>query len=156
MKGHLEKIKDFVNQKYIAVTGVSSSQPDAANHIFNKFKNADYHVFAINPKAPIVENIKAYPNLSSIGQKIDGVVVASPPSSAQPIVEECLNLGINRIWFHSSINQGSLDQEVADFAEEKGMDVIRTGCPLMYIEPVDFPHRCIKWILHLTGKVPRE
>jgi predicted CoA-binding protein len=156
MKGHLEKIRDFIDQKYIAVTGVSSSRPDAANLIFNKFKNANYQVYAINPRASIVENEKAYPNITSIGEKIGGVVIASPPSSAQSIVEECLGLGIRRIWFHSSVNQGSLDHEVADFAEKKGMDVIRTGCPLMYIEPVDFPHKCIKWVLNLTGKIPRK
>jgi len=156
MKGHLEKIRDFIDQKYIAVTGVSSTQPDAANAIFTKFKNARYHVFAINPRAAMVENEKAYPNISAIGHQIDGVVIASPPASARSIIEECLSLGIQRVWFHSSVNQGSLDPQAADFAEKKGLDVIRTGCPLMYIEPIDFPHKCIKWVLHLTGKVPRK
>lgn len=156
MKGHLEKIRDFIDQKYIAVTGVSSTHPDAANFIFKKFKNANYHVYAINPSAAMVENEKAYPNISAIEDKIDGVVIASPPSSAQSIIEECLSLGIRRIWFHSSINQGSLDEEGADFAEKNGMEVIRTGCPLMYVKPVDFPHKCLKWMLNLTGKVPRQ
>jgi predicted CoA-binding protein len=156
MKGHLDKIKDFIEQNNIAVTGVSSSQPDAANLIFNKFKNGNYKVFAINPNATVVENEKAYPDLSAVDQKIEGVVIASPPSSAQSIVEECILLGIPRIWFHSSINQGSLDHQAADYAEEKGLEVIRTGCPLMYIKPVDFPHTCLKWFLNFTGKIPKR
>jgi len=156
MKGHLEKIKDFINQKSIAVTGVSSTQPDAANLIFKKFKKGNYQVYAINPKVATVENEKSYPNLSAVKQKIEGVVIASPPDSAQTIVEECIRLGVSRVWFHSSINQGSLDRQAVDYAERNGLDVIRTGCPLMYIQPVDFPHKCIKWILNLTGKVPRK
>jgi len=156
MKEHLEKIRDFTAQRSIAVTGVSSTQPDAANAVFNKLKNADYQVYAINPKAASVENVKAYPNLTAVGVKIDGVVIASPPASARSIIEECIELGIKRIWFHSSVNQGSLDQNAADYAEKNGMDVIRTGCPMMYIAPVDFPHKCIKWVLNLTGKVPRK
>jgi predicted CoA-binding protein len=156
MKGHLEKIRDFTAQRSIAVTGVSSTQPDAANAVFKKLKNANYQVHAINPKAASVENDKAYPNLTAVGVKIDGVVIASPPSSARSIIEECIELGIKRIWFHSSVNQGSLDQNAADYAEKNGMEVIRTGCPMMYIEPVDFPHKCIKWVLNLTGKVPRK
>lgn len=149
-----EKIQDFIDQKHIAVTGVSAKQPDAANHIFRKFRDADYTVFAINPNAETVEDATAYPDLTSTGQKLDGVVIASPPASARPIIDECLKLGIPRIWFHSSINQGSLDDSAADFAEENGLTVIRTGCPMMYIKPVDFPHKCIKWVLNLTGKVP--
>jgi uncharacterized protein len=154
MKSHLEKITDFITQQNIAVTGVSSRQPDAANHIFNKFRTGNYNVIAVNPGAAEVENVKSYPNISAIGRKIDGVVIASPPSSAQSIAEECLRMGIRRIWFHSSVNQGSLDFDAADFAEKNGIEVIRTGCPLMYIKPVDFPHKCIKWILNLSGKVP--
>jgi hypothetical protein len=29
------------------------------------------------------------------------------------------------------------------------------GCPLMYCEPVDLPHRCMRWLLRMGGKVPR-
>ncbi len=151
-----EKIQDFLRQKNIAVTGVSSTNPDAANLIFNKFKNAEYAVYAVNPNAKTVEGVQAYPDLAAIQTKPDGVVIASPPQSAKSIIDECLSLNISRIWFHSSINQGSLDKKAADYAEEKGLSVIRTGCPMMYIPPVDFPHKCIKWVLGLTGKIPSK
>ncbi len=151
-----EKIQKFTNLKKIAVTGVSSTKPDAANLIFKKFKTADYDVFAINPRAEKVEEVTAYPNLTAVNQKIEGVVIASPPASSSSIIRECIELDIKWIWFHSSINRGSLDDEAADFAEQNGINVIRTGCPLMYIKPVDFPHKCIKWVLNLTGKVPRK
>jgi uncharacterized protein len=156
MKSYPEKIQAFLSQRNIAVTGVSSTQPDAANHIFNKFRNASYTVYAINPKVPEVENTKSYPNLTAIGTKVDGVVIASPPQSARSIIEECIRLGITRVWFHSSVNQGSLDVDAAEFAEKNGMEVIRTGCPLMYLKPVDFPHKCIRFFLNLTGKVPKK
>jgi uncharacterized protein len=120
MKSYSEKITDFINQQHIAVTGVSSTQPDAANHIFNKFRNARYTVYAINPKVQEVENARSYPDLSATGQKIDGVVIASPPHSSRSIVEECIRIGIPRIWFHSSVNQGSLDNDAADYAEKNG------------------------------------
>ena len=152
-KTHAEKVMDFIAQQHIAVTGVSSTNPDAANHIFNKFRKGNYTVFAVNPRVAEVENTRSYPDLSSIGKRIDGVVIASPPSSASSIVEECLKLRIPRVWFHSAVNQGSLDNKAADYAENNGMDVIRTGCPLMYIKPVDFPHKCIRFILKLSGKI---
>ena len=153
---HTEKISEFLGLKTIAVTGVSSGQPDAANIIFKKFKDAGYFVFPVNPKTSNVEGVACYPDLASLPEQPKGVVIASPPASARSIIEECLKLGINYVWFHSSINQGSLDHEAASLGEEKGMKVIRTGCPMMYIAPVDFGHKFIKWVLNLTGKVPKK
>jgi predicted CoA-binding protein len=153
---HTEKISEFLGLDVIAVTGVSSGQPDAANLIFRKLIDAGYQVDPVNPKASEVENVTCYPDLASIPVRPGGVIIASPPSSARSIIEDCLKLGINYVWFHSSINRGSLDDEAASFGEEKGMKVIRTGCPMMYVAPVDFGHKCIKWVLNLTGKVPRK
>lgn len=153
---HTEKISEFLELDKIAVTGVSSGQPDAANIIFRKLTDAGYQTFPVNPKTSEVENVTCYPDLGSIPVRPEGVIIASPPSSARSIIEECLKLGINYVWFHSSINQGSLDNHAANFGEEKGMKVIRTGCPMMYVAPVDFGHKCIKWVLNITGKVPRK
>ncbi len=153
---HTEKISEFLELNTIAVTGVSSGQPDAANIIFRKLIDAGYQTYPVNPKANEVESVTCYPDLGSIPVRPEGVVIASPPSSARSIIEECLKLGINYAWFHSSINQGSLDNKAASYGEEKGMKVIRTGCPMMYVAPVDFGHKCIKWVLNLTGKVPRK
>ena len=153
---HTEKIKEFLEFSTIAVTGVSSGQPEASNIIFRKFIDAGYQTFPVNPKANEVESVTCYQDLKSIPTCPEGVVIASPPASARSIIEECLKLGISYIWFHSSINQGSLDDDAASFAEENGIKVIRTGCPMMYISPVDFGHKCIKWVLNLTGKVPRK
>ena len=153
---HTEKISEFLELDTIAVTGVSSGQPDAANIIFKKLIDAGYQTYPVNPKVNEVESVICYPDLASTPVRPGGVVIASPPSSARSIIEECLRLGINYVWFHSSINQGSLDDDAASFGEEKGMTIIRTGCPMMYIDPVDFGHKCIKWVLNLTGKVPRK
>ena len=153
---HTDKISEFLALSTIAVTGVSSGQPDAANIIFRKLVDAGYRVYPVNPKTSIVEGVTCYPDLTSIPDRPEGVIIASPPASAMSIIEECLKLGISYAWFHSSINQGSLDNEAASFGEEKGMKVIRTGCPMMYVAPVDFGHKCIKWVLNLTGKVPRK
>jgi len=153
---HTEKISAFLGLKKIAVTGVSSGNPDAANIIFRKFTDAGYRTFPVNPKTSNVEGVNCYPNLASIPDQPEGVMIASPPASARSIIEECLKLGIDYAWFHSSINQGSLDNGAASYGEENGMKVIRTGCPMMYIAPIDFGHKCIKWVLKLTGKIPKK
>ena len=151
-----EKIQAFTELRKIAVTGVSTTSPDAANLIFRKLHQIGLTVFAVNPHAKEVEGTTCYPDLSSLPSLPDGVVIASPPQTAKPIMEECLRLGIKHVWLHSSINKGSHDPEAVKFGEEHGISVIPVGCPMMYFKPVDFGHKCMKWMFHLTGKIPRK
>jgi predicted CoA-binding protein len=151
-----EKIAAFTVLSKIAVTGVSTTKPDAANLIFRKLHQSGLTVFPINPRSREVEGTTCYPNLSSLPSLPEGVVIASPPNTAKPIIEECLQLGIKHVWLHSSVNKGSYDSEAVKFGEDHGISVIPAGCPMMYFKPVDFGHRCMKWIFHLTGKIPRK
>lgn len=151
-----EKIKKFLDLDRIAVTGVSTEKPDAANIIFKKLKNSDYEVFPVNPKSRLVDGFTCYPNVSEIPGKVKGVVIASPPGSARKIIDDCLRQEIKYVWFHSSINNGSYEAKTVEYAEKQGMVVIPTGCPMMYLQPVDFGHKCIRWVLGLTGKIPKR
>ena len=156
MSAFTNKIDEFLKLRKIAVTGVSSKKPDAANMIFCKLRDLGISVFAVNPNAQEAEGATCHPNLSSLPSIPEGVIIASPPRSAQPIVEECLQLGIKHVWLHSSVNQGSYEQGAVKFGEDHGLSVIHTGCPMMYYSPVDFGHKCMRWVLQLTGKIPRK
>ena len=150
------KVEQFLGLKSIAVTGVSSSKENPANLIFKKFRDADFTVYPVNPTALEVEGVQCFASLKDIPGGIEGVMIASPPNSAKEIIDDCIKLGIKHVWFHSSIDNGSLNEKAVKFAEENSIEVISSGCPMMYIPPVDFGHKCIKWILNLTGKVPRQ
>jgi uncharacterized protein len=49
----------------------------------------------------------------------------------------------------------SVSPEAVDYCREHGMSVIAGGCPMMYGEGVDFGHACMRWILGLTGRLPK-
>jgi predicted CoA-binding protein len=44
-----ERVEDCLNQKCIAVAGVSRSKTQAANIVYRKLRNAGYRVLPINP-----------------------------------------------------------------------------------------------------------
>jgi len=150
-----ESAEKFLQLKTIAVAGVSSTKKDAANYIFEKLKKAGYQVFAINPNATEIDGNPCYPNLASVPEKVDGVVIGTSPKVTLQIVEECAILGIQHAWMHQSFDGGSYSEEAEQFCKEHGIHLIPTGCPMMFCKPVDFPHKCIKWVLHATGKLPR-
>ena len=46
-----ESVAEFLRGKRIAVAGVSRGQPQSANFIFRKLRDAGYETFPVNPRA---------------------------------------------------------------------------------------------------------
>jgi predicted CoA-binding protein len=151
-----EAVDDFLGQRRIAVAGVSRRSEEAANLIYRKLRGAGYEVFPVNPNATEVEGDTCYPDLRSVPGTLDGVVVVTHPNSTDAVVRECAELGIGRVWMHRSFGQGSVSASAVDFCREHGIEVIPGGCPMMFCEPVDVGHKCMRWFLKLTGGLPKR
>ncbi len=151
-----EAAEDFLSQKRIAVAGVSRKGDVAANGIYRKLRDAGYQVYPTNPNASTVEGDQCYPDLKSIPGGVDGVLIATHPEITRDVVQECIDLGIGRVWLHRSFGQGSFSEDAIQVARENNVTIIPGGCPMMFVEPVDFGHKCIRWFTSMTGGTPRE
>lgn len=149
-----EPVDQFLQGKRLAVAGVSRHPEQPANAIFHKLRDSGYEVFPINPKAQEVEGETCFPDIVSLPDPIDGVVVATPPEAAAEVVRQCDAKGIRQIWFHRSFGQGSVSKEALSECRERGIRPIDGGCPMMYCEPVDIAHRCMGWCLRKMGRIP--
>lgn len=138
-------INQFLDSKVIAVVGVSRSKDIPANGIFNKFKSAGYEVYPINPNAENIEGEKCYPDLGALPSKPDAVLLASTPEVSEIVVGQCLDQGINKVWMHRGIGNGSYSTKAESFCRENEIDVITNGCPMMFIKPIDPFHRIFRW-----------
>jgi predicted CoA-binding protein len=151
-----ETVKDFLAQERFAVVGVSRSGGEAANFVYRKLRDAGYQVFPVNPKTQEVEGVPCYPDLKSLPGSVDVVVVATHPKVTDDVVRECGEMGISRVWMHRSFGAGSVSDSAVSFCRDHKIQVIAGGCPMMFCEPVDFGHKCMRWILNLTGGLPRQ
>jgi hypothetical protein len=154
--------EDFLNQRRIAVVGVSRKREDAANLNYRKFKRAGYKVYAVNPKAETFDGDRCYPDLASLPEKVDGVFIVTNAAHTEQIVRQCIALGIPRVWMHCSLGStprlgrdlaakiGSASAEAVRLCRENNIAVIPGGCPLMFLEP-DFGHACMRGLLRLSG-----
>lgn len=149
-------IDDFLAQKSVVVAGVSGKEPAAANAIYKKLRGAGYTVYATNPNAELVEGDPCYPNLASVPGTIDGVVISTPLHATDAIVRECAELGVKRVWMHRSLGEGSVSESAVAYCRDNGIAVIPGWCPMMFCEPVDFGHKCMRWWYGTTGKLPKE
>lgn len=148
-------IADFLSGKRIAVAGVSRGKGSAANAVFDKLRKSGYEVFAVNPNASEVEGVKCYPDLASVPGELDGLVIGTHASVAEQVVRQAAARNVRRIWFHRSFGQGSVSVAATQECTRAGIPCIVGGCPLMYCEPVDLPHRCMCALLRWLGRVPR-
>ena len=155
--------RDFLAQKRIAVAGVSLTREDAANLIYRKLRNTDHRVFAVNPKTNEFGEDPCYPDLRSLPERADGVVIVTRPAVAEQLVQQCIELGTPRVWMHCSLGSHprlgrklahkitSVSEEAVRLCRENNIAVIPGACPMMFCEPVDFGHKCMRGLLRFTG-----
>ncbi|KAA3662512.1 MAG: CoA-binding protein, partial [Calditrichaeota bacterium] len=66
-------------------------------------------------------------------------------------VDQCISLGISRVWMHRSFGEGSVSDKAVAKCKQNNISVITGGCPMMFVKPVDVVHKCMGWILRKTG-----
>jgi uncharacterized protein len=143
-------VEDFVAQKKIAVVGVSRKKTKFGNAIYKELKQKGYRVFAINPHMNTFEGDVCYPDLLSLPEKVDAVIINVPPAQTEKVVREAKQAGINKVW----LQQGSQSDEAVKFCEENGIDCVSNECILMFAQPSAFIHRAHRWVWSVLGKLP--
>ena len=147
-------IASFLQGKRIAVAGVSRSGQSAGNPVLKKLRTAGFDAIPVNPHASVIDGVPCYPDLASIPGAIDGVVIATHPAVAIEIVRQAARRRVRAVWFHRSFGTGSVPENAVDECKRLNLTAIVGGCPLMYCEPVDVMHRCMRAVLAWQGRVP--
>ena len=150
-----EATTDFLAQKRIAVAGVSrKATGHGGNVIYGRLKSRGYQVFAVNPNADTVEGDPCYRDLASIPGGVDAVVIATNPAATDAVVDDCVRLGITRVWMHRSFGGGSVSDTGVAAGRAAGLTVIAGACPLMFDPTADVGHKCMRWVLGFTAAKP--
>lgn len=151
------KVNDFLAQKRIAVAGVSrdNRHHPAGNLIYRRLKTTGHDVFALNPHMQTFDGDRCYPDLQSIPDGVDAVVIVTRPETTERIVRDCTEAGVSHVWMHRSAAKGSsVSPEAVEYCRQHDIRVIAGACPMMFGSGVDFGHRCVRWFLGLTGGLP--
>lgn len=151
-----QAVDDFLAQKHIAVVGVSRDSNQAANLVYRTLRKNGYEVFAVNPNADEVEGDRCYHDLASVPGIISAAVIATPPEASESVARECASHGISRVWLHRSFGRGSVSPDAAAFCRESNVTVIEGGCPMMFLPGTDVGHKCMRFVLNVMGRLPRQ
>ena len=108
----------------IAVVG-ASPKPDRDSHQIAKFLiEAGYDVVPVNPAAPEILGKKCYPDLASIGRRIDIVNVFRAPEHIPPIADEAIAVKAECLWLQSGIEHAAAAKKASD----AGLYVVQDRC----------------------------
>jgi predicted CoA-binding protein len=151
------KVDRFLTLERIAVAGVSLSGENTANIIYHKMKKSCKTVIAVNPKGGTLGDDHCYPDLQSIPGGVDGVVIVTRPETTEKIVRDCAGAAVRMVWMHRSLDffgGGSVSEDAVAFCHQNGIEVIAGACPMMFCQPVDIAHRCMGWMMRVSGRMP--
>lgn len=153
---------EFLSQRTIAIIGISTQQQALANNLYKVLRTPQRQVVAIHPHLTTFEGDPCYPSLGSIPTPVGGVFIAAKPENTDRAVDECIALGIPRVWMHYSFGLqhsahspagSSVSIAAVQKCREHNIAVIPGACPMMFLEHRDAFHACLRWILSHTGKL---
>lgn len=114
--------------KNIAVVGFSPRPGRPSNNISRAMQRYGFRIIPVRPAISEGLGEKAYRDLSAVPPSIgiDLVNVFRAGEFIPAIVDECLRLGLKKIW----MQEGAVNEEAAERAVAGGMTVVMDRCIL--------------------------
>lgn len=120
-----DQIRSLLQEvKTIAVVGLSPRPDRPSYRVARGMQGFGYRIVPVRPAVAEVLGEKAYPCLSDIPHPVDLVNVFRSADQIDPIVDECIALGIKRLW----LQDGVINEQAAERARAAGITVVMDRC----------------------------
>ena len=144
-------IEEFLSPKKFAMVGVSTNKRKFGFVAYKDLINRGFNVIPVNPKATEIDGEKCYANIAEIPDDINRILIATPTSQTEKIVEQAISRGIKHIW----IQQKAETDAALELAKKNDMNVVYKKCILMFAEPVSGVHKFHAFFSKLFGTYPK-
>ncbi|HNV57573.1 MAG TPA: acetate--CoA ligase family protein, partial [Smithellaceae bacterium] len=132
----------MANAQSVAVVGATRPAANGFSGMFGCMRNFGYRgrLYPVNPRLQEIDGIKAYPNLSSLPEVADLVILSIPAPRVADILRECVATGHKNIHIFSSGFKETgeeegvrLQREIEAVAREGDLRVIGPNCMGFYV-----------------------
>jgi len=128
--------ESFFNPKSVAIVGASHHKGKVGYEILANMIGAGYEgkIFPVNPQADTVAGLKCYPDLKSIGEIPELVVIIVPAKIVPAVMQQCARIRAKSVviitaGFKEVGNEGKeLEEQVVKIAKQAGIRVIGPNC----------------------------
>lgn len=117
----------------VAVLGASTKQERYSYKAIQMLKDHGHEVFPVNPAYPEVLDLKCYPSLSELPEKIHTLSVYVSPDKIQPFIEDIIQLAPERVI----LNPGSESKDLVESLEKAAIGYLE-ACTLVLLSTNQF------------------
>jgi len=129
-------LEKFFNPASMAIVGASQTPGKVGYEILANMIKAGFpgKVFPVNPNAKTIEGLACYPDVASIGQIPELVIIVVPAKIVPSIMRQCAKAGVKSVviitaGFKEVGPEGKeLEQQVVQIARQAGIRVIGPNC----------------------------
>src|SRR5512140_2166027 len=129
-------LQTFFNPKSVAIVGASRQKGKVGYEILANMVAGGYagKIYPINPKADEIDGLKVYPDLPSIGETPDLVIVIVPAQYVPGVLDECAKVHVKSViiitaGFKEVGPEGKkLEEEIVRRARRSGIRFIGPNC----------------------------
>jgi acetyl coenzyme A synthetase (ADP forming)-like protein len=129
-------LESFFNPKSVAIVGASRQKGKVGYEILANIMQGGYagKLFPINPNTDSIEGLKCFPDVKSIGQVPELVIIIVPAKYVPGLMEECAKVGVRSViiitaGFKEVGKEGrELEEQVVRIARRAGIRFIGPNC----------------------------
>ena len=129
-------IQKILAMKTIAVVGLSPKEGRPSNNVARYLQGVGYKIVPVNPGHSEILGEKSYPTLRDIPFEVDVVDIFRRPEHVMPITEAAIEIRAKAIWYQD----GVVNEEAANLAEDKGLLVVMDDCMLRQHQAMNDPN----------------
>lgn len=108
----------------LAVVGLSRRETRPGYYVPAYMQAAGYRIVPVNPYLDEALGEKAYPDLRSIPEPVDMVVIFRRSEDVPPVVAEAIEIGAKVVW----MQLGIVNEQAAEAARQAGLEVVMDSC----------------------------
>ncbi len=129
-------LENFFNPHSVAIVGASHQKGKVGYEILKNMIDAGYEgrIFPINPNRQAIEGLECYPDLKSVGQVPDLVIIIVPAKIVPAIMRQCAEVGVQSVviitaGFKEVGKEGrELEKQIVQIARQVGIRIIGPNC----------------------------
>jgi len=129
-------LESFFNPKSVAIVGASRQKSKVGYEILANMIGAGYKgkIYPVNPQADTIEGLQCYPDLESIEQVPELVVIIVPAKIVSAVMQQCVKVGTRAViiitaGFKEVGKEGrELEEQIVQIARQAGIRIIGPNC----------------------------
>ena len=132
----LQAVRTALDPRAIAVLGASDELTKWGGSMLALLRKFGFRgaVYPVNPRADLVQGMKAWPSVQAIGQPVDVALIAVPQQRTEAAFEDCAAAGVKVIlmvtsqFAESGAEGAALQDRLLAIARRAGMRIIGPNC----------------------------